>query len=275
MTPISIMGILNVTPDSFSDGGLYYDNILSAVKHAETLLAAGADIIDIGGESSRPGAQQITIQEELDRVIPTITAIRKKLGGDFKISIDTYKAEVAKEALSNGASMVNSMGGFRFDPELAAVVAQLNCQLVIYHIKGTPQTMQVGKIEYVDVISEIQKFFEEQIEIGQKAGIAKEQFILDPGIGFGKTVVHNLVIVRRLATFKSLDLPILIGVSRKGHLATILQNKLSLDELPAPLERIEAALAETAMAVINGATIVRTHDVLQTKKFITILEELA
>lgn len=268
------MGILNVTPDSFSDGGLFYNNVSVAVRKAEQMLQEGAEIIDLGGESSRPGAELITEQEELQRVIPVVEALRSDLGNKFAISIDTYKAEVADEALQKGATMINSMGGFCFDPKLAVVVAKHDCHFGMYHIKGTPQTMQTGEIVYGDVIKDISGFFEEQMLIGDAHGVDRKKYILDPGIGFGKTVEHNLEILRRLAEFKSFELPILIGVSRKGHIGAILKNKLGLDEVPGPLERLEGALADTAVAVINGASIVRTHDVLQTKKFLAVLEEL-
>lgn len=274
MKPISLMGILNVTPDSFSDGGLFYGDVKLAVSGAEQMLREGAEIIDIGGESSRPGAELITVQEELQRVIPVVDALRSALGSTFSISIDTYKSEVAETALQHGATMINSMGGFRFDPALAGVVAKYGCPVVVYHIKGLPQTMQVGEIVYDDVIKEISEFFDEQINIGEKSDVQKKQYIFDPGIGFGKTVDHNLEILKRLSEFKKYDVPILIGVSRKGHIGSILKEKLELDNVPGPLERLEGALADTAIAVINGASIVRTHDVLQTKKFLAVLEEL-
>ncbi len=177
-------------------------------------------------------------------------------------------------ALSAGATIVNSMGGFRFDPELINVVAEHQCQICIYHIKGTPKTMQHGEITYTDVLKEVTDFFTEQIELGVKHGIAKDNFILDPGIGFGKTVEHNLRLIRELDSFKTFSVPILIGVSRKSHLATILKEKLHLTELPTTDERLSASLAETVIAIQKGASIVRTHDVLETKKCITVLEEL-
>jgi dihydropteroate synthase len=274
MKPISIMGILNVTPDSFSDGGLFYNNVGVAVGKAAQMLQDGADIIDLGGESSRPGAELITVQEELQRVIPVVDALRSELGNNFTISVDTYKAEVAEEALQHGVTMINSMGGFSFDSRLAAVVEKHGCKVGMYHIKGTPQTMQTGEIIYDDVIKDISSFFEKQMLTGDVQGVDRKKYILDPGIGFGKTVQHNLEILRRLAEFKSFELPILIGVSRKGHIGTILKDKLRLADVPSPLERLEGALADTAVAVINGASIVRTHDVLETKKFLAVLEEL-
>lgn len=268
------MGILNITPDSFSDGGIYYKNVQKAVARTEEMLKEGADSIDIGGESTRPGAEEVLTEEELERVLPVIIGIRKNLGNNFPISIDTNKAEVANSALENGATIVNSLGGFTFDPILAGVVKKYSCPVIIYHIKGLPRTMQEGEIIYKDVVGDIIKFFEKQIALGMKRGIRRDQFIIDPGIGFGKTVEQNVGIIKRLAEFKKLGLPILIGVSRKSHLGKLLQLKLGLTTTPEPIERLEASLAETAMAVLNGATMVRTHDVAQTKKFLTILGEL-
>lgn len=272
MSHIQLMGILNVTPDSFSDGGNYVD-INAAIKRAGEMLAEGADIIDVGGESTRPGSEFVSSEDEISRVVPVITAIRKEFGDTFPISIDTNKSTVAKTALEYGATIVNSLGGFRFDESLADVVAQHKCKVVIYHIKGVPKTMQ-KEITYTDVIKEITTFFEEQIVIATNHGIKKEQLVLDPGIGFGKSVEHNLTLIRKLSEFKKLRLPILIGVSRKSHLGLLLQEKLSLAEIPGTDDRLSASLAETAIAIQNGATIIRTHDILQTKQFITVLEEL-
>lgn len=274
MQPLILMGILNITPDSFSDGGLYYHQEDTALSRAKKMLADGADIIDVGGESTRPGAKAISVAEELERVLPIIRKMRNELGANFDISIDTFKSKVAEEALRAGATMVNSLGGFTFDPRLAEVVAKTQCKVVLYHIKGKPQTMQKGTITYSDVTTEINNFFEGQLIIADKFGIKRDSCILDPGIGFGKTVDHNLEIIRNVSAFKKHKLPILIGVSRKGHLGMVLQNKLGLKDTPEPLERLEAGLAETAVAIINGATLVRTHDVKETKKFLTVLEEL-
>ncbi len=272
MGKIHIMGILNVTPDSFSDGGIYYQNPDKAVAHALKMVDEGADILDIGGESTRPGSKSVTVDEEIDRVLPVIALLKERLGEKASISIDTNKSEVARTALANGAKIVNSLGGLTLDKHLADVVSQAHCTFIIYHIKGKPKTMQQGEIIYDDVIKNITKFFENQIAYGENHGINRNQFIIDPGVGFGKTVEQNVVIIKRLDEFRSLNLPILIGVSRKSHLGKILQSKLQLSHIPTPLERLEAALAETAIAVINGATIIRTHDVSQTKKFVTVLE---
>ncbi len=267
------MGVLNVTPDSFSDGGLFF-SVGSALKQAGSLIKAGADIIDIGGESTRPGSLPVGVDEEMRRVLPVIKKIRQKFGKEIIISIDTNKSEVAKEAIKAGANMVNSLGGFSFDLNMAKVVAHYRVPIVIYHIKGEPRTMQAGKIKYNNVISEISRFFSKQIALGNKFGVKRQQFILDPGIGFGKSVEHNLTIVKNFKAFSKWKLPLLVGVSRKSHLGNLLQVKLNLKKIPLPQERLEAGLAETAVAVWGGASIVRTHDVLETKKFLAILDEL-
>lgn len=269
-----IAGILNITPDSFSDGGQVYNNQAKAVERAKHMLTEGADIIDIGGESTRPGSDSVTADEELQRVIPIIQALKNDLGKGVTISIDTNKAEVAEAALENGAEIVNSLGGFTFDTYLAKVVAKHKSRFVMYHIKGKPKTMQQGEITYEDVIQEIAAFFHEQITIGMKHGMQKDQFILDPGIGFGKTVEQNLTIIKHLSKFRTFNVPLMVGVSRKSHLGKLLQTELQLQETPSETERLEAALAETAVAVFNGAGIIRTHDVGQTKKFLTVLDRL-
>lgn len=267
-----IMGILNVTPDSFSDGGLYIDP-QKAVLRAGEMIQEGADIIDVGGESTRPGSETISVEEEIKRVVSVIKEIRRDFPKSF-ISVDSCKSEVVEAAILAGADMVNSLGGFLFDKKLADTVAKFKCKVIIYHIKGEPRSMQKGEIIYKDVVGEIKQFFEDQIKFGLSKGLKREQFNVDPGIGFGKTVEQNLEIIKRLNEFQSLKLPIVIGVSRKNHLGAILQKELNLSALPLPTERLEAALSETAVAVLNGAAIVRTHDVLQTKKFLTVLDKL-
>ena len=268
-----IMGILNVTPDSFSDGGLYVD-VKKAVDRVGVMLTEGADIIDIGGESTRPGSDSVSAEEETKRVLPVLVAVREKYGKDILISIDTYKADVAQECLRAGANMINSLGGFSIDPGLADVVAKHDCPVVIYHIKGNPKTMQSGEVVYEDVILEIKQFLKEQIEFSVQCGVRKGNVIIDPGIGFGKNVEHNLQIIKRFEEFKELGLPILVGASRKSHLGIILKEALHLEKTPEPGERIEAGLAEVGVAVLKGASIVRTHDILQTKKFLSILDKL-
>lgn len=267
-----IMGILNVTPDSFSDGGKY-DDIKSAIQHAEQMLHEGADIIDIGGESTRPGSEAVDEKEERSRVIPVIRELKKKFPTST-LSIDTKKALIAEEAVREGCTIINSLGGFSFDKGLARVAAKTKAQCIIYHIKGDPKTMQKGTITYDNVIDEISGFFREQMAFGLSAGMKKDQFIIDPGIGFGKTLEQNITIIRHLHAFKKFHCPIAIGVSRKSHLGMLLKEQLQLDTLPSVEERLEASLAETAIAIINGATIIRTHDVLQTKKFVATLNAI-
>ena len=269
-----VMGILNVTPDSFSDGGLYFDDIAKAVARVEQMIEEGADIIDIGGESTRPGSTRISPEEELKRIMPIIDAVSHKLGDKVMLSVDTYKSSVAKEALQAGAKMINSLGGFTFDSTLADVTAAFDCPIVIYHIKGEPQTMAAASIVYKDIIDEIGVFFQKQIFHGLSRGMNREQFILDPGIGFGKTLEQNVEIIKRLHEFKLLELPLLIGASRKSHLGKLLQQRLGLAQMPGASERLEASLAETAVAVLKGASIVRTHDVLPTVKFLAVLDAI-
>lgn len=267
-----LIGILNITPDSFSDGGQYYNNPTKAVEHAKHMITEGADIIDIGGESARPGADSVSTEEELRRVIPVIQTIKKQLGNSLTLSIDTNKSDVAKAALENGAEIVNSLGGFSFDNKLANVVAQYQCRFLMYHIKGKPKTMQKGTITYNNITGDIATFFQEQIKLGTGHGIKKDRFMLDPGIGFGKTVEQNIEIIKQLHEFKKFELPIVIGVSRKSSLGKILQTELALEQLPPEEERLEASLAATAAAVLNGANMIRTHDISQTKKFLAVLE---
>ncbi|RMG67998.1 MAG: dihydropteroate synthase, partial [Nitrospirae bacterium] len=203
------MGILNVTPDSFSDGGMYMDR-QRAVEHALRMVEEGADIIDIGGESTRPGAEPVPLEEELRRTIPVIEAISEKV--DVPISIDTYKAEVARRAIEAGATIVNDISGLRFDPEMASVVAEKGVALVIMHIKGTPRDMQKNP-EYDDLFGEIIEYLRGSIEIAKKAGVPEERIVIDPGIGFGKKPEHNLQIINRLDRFSELGRPILVGPS--------------------------------------------------------------
>ncbi len=269
-----IVGTLNVTPDSFYDGGKFFPDVERAIARIGEILNEGADIVDIGGESTRPGSVPISAEEELARVIPVIRRAREKFGHSPVISVDTYKSQVARKALATGADIINSLGGTVFDAKMADVVAESGCPIVIYHIRGNPRTMQEGGIVYQDVVGDIKKFFEEQIALLIKSRAKKEQCIIDPGIGFGKTAEQNLEIIKRLAEFKTLGLPIMIGVSRKSHLGVILKNALGAAEVLPPEERLEASLAETAVAVSNGADIVRTHDVWETRKFLAVMDAI-
>ncbi|MBI5196544.1 MAG: dihydropteroate synthase [Nitrospirae bacterium] len=245
-----VMGILNVTPDSFSDGGLYFDKA-KAIEQALKMEEEGADIIDVGGESTRPGAEKISAKEEIKRVVPVIEAITKKI--KIPVSIDTYKSEVAKAALFAGASMVNDISGLRFDRKMPSVIAKNKVPVCIMHIKGTPLNMQKNPT-YTSFIPEIVDYLHEGIEIARSAGIADDKIIIDPGIGFGKTVEHNLEIIRRLNEFSGFEKPILLGPSRKSFIGSLLGG------LPAD-ERLEGTASATAIGIFNGANIIRVHDV--------------
>lgn len=244
-----VMGILNVTPDSFSDGGVFYSPE-TAVKHAEMMETEGADIIDIGGESSRPGSGPIPDEAEASRVLPII----EKLAGRIKIpiSIDTYKSSVARLALEAGASIVNDITALTGDPDMASLVADFGVPVILMHKKGTPKDMQVNP-SYESLMFEIISFLADRIKTATDAGIAHDKIIIDPGIGFGKTIAHNLEIIRRLKELKSLGKPILVGTSRKSFIGKILDLPVS--------DRIEGTGATVAMAIANGADIIRVHDV--------------
>ncbi|WP_457638715.1 dihydropteroate synthase [Persephonella sp.] len=268
----AVMGILNLTPDSFSDGGIYYKNIDRAVERVAQMLEEGADIIDIGGESTRPGAMPVSKEEEMERVIPVIKAVRKELGDNFLISIDTYKADVAKAAVEEGADIINDISGMTFDPKMAETVALLDCPVVINHTTGRPENMQ-DNVYYDDVVVDIIGFLESQIKKGMEKGIRKDRFIIDPGIGFGKYVEHNIEIIKRLKEFKVLGMPVLIGISRKSFIETVLKNLTGRGSVP-PEERLSGSLGATAVAVLNGAHIVRTHDVKETVEFLTLIDTI-
>lgn len=245
----AVMGILNITPDSFSDGGLYPD-VQSAVEHALRMVNDGADAIDVGGESSRPGSESITADEELSRVIPVVTELARRT--DAPISIDTYKPEVAAAALDAGASIINDISGLA-DEQMRSLAAERQVPCVIMHMKGTPRTMQKDPI-YEDLISDVISFLRERIGAAVDAGLPEQFLIIDPGIGFGKTAEHNQEIIRNLADFRSLGLPILIGTSRKAFIGK------ALGDLP-PSDRLEGTAATVALSIDNGANIIRVHDV--------------
>lgn len=238
-----IMGILNVTPDSFSDGGKFID-LEKAVEQAKKMVAEGADIIDVGGESTRPGSQEISAQEELKRILPVIERLAKEI--DVPLSIDTYKAEVAEAALQAGAHIVNDVWGMQRDPQMASVVARYGVPVIAMH-------NQKGTHYPGDIMEEICKYFRKSIQIGVEAGIEREKIILDPGIGFGKTPEQSMEVMARLGELNDLGQPILLGTSRKSMIGAIL-------DLP-PGERLEGTLATTVMGIIQGVDIVRVHDV--------------
>jgi dihydropteroate synthase len=258
-----VMGILNVTPDSFSDGGLYL-NAESAIKRALRMVNDGADIIDIGGESTRPGSDPVTIDEELTRTIPVIETLAQKIR--VPISIDTYKAEVAKKALEAGASMVNDISGLRFDPAMKKVVSAYQVPVVIMHIRGNPKDMQKNPV-YASLIPEIIEFLKESISIAADAGISQETIIIDPGIGFGKTFAHNLEIIHNLHMFSKLGRPLLVGLSRKAFIGKILGDA-------SPEERLEGTAAAAAISIFNGANIIRVHDVKEMVKVARVADAI-
>lgn len=245
-----IMGVLNATPDSFSDGGRYVD-VERALVHAREMAFAGADIIDIGGESTRPGAAPVDENEELRRIIPLIECLSAELA--IPISVDTYKSSVAKKALKAGAGIVNDISGLRFSPDMADVVADFGAAVVIMHIKSTPRDMQRNPV-YDDVIGEIMASLEEGLGIAEKSGVGCEKTLIDPGIGFGKTLEHNLTILNRLDEFRALGRPIVLGTSKKKFIGTVL-------DISAPEQRVDGTAATVAFGIERGARVVRVHDV--------------
>jgi dihydropteroate synthase len=260
-----VMGIVNVTPDSFSDGG-QYSAAEAAIAHAKLLAADGADILDVGGESTRPGRPEtVTATEEMDRALPVIRAIREELP-DVLVSIDTYKGEVARAALDAGAHIVNDITALRRSPEIAGHVAATGAGLILMHMLGTPETMQ-QEPTYADVTVDIRNFLREQMQVALAAGVAEACIVVDPGIGFGKTVDHNIEILAGLEYLRLLQRPICVGASRKGFLGKLTGG------LPVE-EREEATIAAHAAAVLHGATIIRTHDVRHARRSLAIIDAI-
>src|SRR5215813_485677 len=260
-----VMGVVNVTPDSFSDGGRYLTRE-AAVQHARALVEAGADILDVGGESTRPGAGVVPAGEELDRVLPVIEALRAAT--DVPVSIDTRKAEVAREALRLGAVLVNDVSGLGHDPGLAGVVAEAGAALALMHIRGTPETMQIDP-RYDDVVAEVIDGLATGIERAVAAGVPRERIWVDPGIGFGKTVGHNLFLLRHLAELRILGAPVLVGTSRKRFLGALTGGK-------PPDRRLAGTLGSVAaVAVLHGADVVRVHDVAEARDALAVADAIA
>ncbi len=258
----SIMGILNVTPDSFFDGGLHF-RTNDAVKQGLGMVNEGADIIDVGGESTRPFSDPLPLEEELRRVIPVIKALSQEI--DIPISIDTYKSEVATQALKAGAKMVNDISALRFDPAMGPLVAEAGVPIILMHMKGTPKNMQANPT-YKDLLDEIIGFLSKAIEQAVKIGIQRDLIIIDPGIGFGKSFDDNLKIIRELHRFSSLGQPILLGTSNKSFIGHVL-------DLPVE-SRETGTMATIAAAAMNGANIVRTHNVKAAKETVTIIDAI-
>jgi len=265
-----IMGILNVTPDSFSDGGKFYSTDV-AVKHAIQMEKEGADIIDIGGESTRPGSKAISLDEEMNRVIPVVEELVKKI--KIPISIDTYKSKIAKKALDLGANMINDISALRGDKNLASIVADYDVPICLMHMKGEPRNMQINPV-YDDVVRETHDFLKERSEYAISNGIKKENIIVDPGIGFGKRtgkgIEDNCEILRRLSELKDLGFPIMVGASRKTFIGNICGG-----DKPLPVtDRLEGSLATACIAIFNGADIVRVHDVKETRRCVDIVDHI-
>ena len=262
LRPALVMGIVNVTPDSFSDGGKFF-NHEKAIQHALQLVDEGAEIIDIGGESTRPNATPVSEEEELRRVIPVITQLAKKIS--VAISIDTIKPNVARAAIEAGASMVNDIAANRCDKEMCRVVAESAAGYVVMHRQGTPQTMQKNP-SYENVVTEVNIFFGERLERLTEAGVRAEQIILDPGIGFGKSLEHNLQLLGGLRAFTKWQRPLLLGASRKSFIERLLGAKMD--------DRLSASLACAVLGRQNGAQIIRTHDVAATKQALIMIDAI-
>ena len=261
----TVMGILNVTPDSFSDGGKYLSKE-RAFDRAMEMIEEGADIIDIGGESTRPSGvygenKKISADEESDRVLPVIERIAK--ASDTVISIDTTKSTVAEAALNAGASIVNDISGLQFDDRIADVAARHGAALVVMHIQGTPETMQQNPV-YHDVVAEVKEGLHQSAEKAKRAGV--RNIIIDPGIGFGKNLEHNLMLLKNLQAFRELGYPILIGTSRKGFIGTILNTTVD--------DRMEGTAASVAVSIMNGAQIIRVHDVKEMKRVASVVDAI-
>ncbi len=257
-----VMGVLNVTPDSFSDGGLYFQSE-KAIEHGLRLAQDGADIIDVGGESTRPFSKEVSLQEELDRVVPVIEALNRTV--QVPISIDTCKAEVARQALKAGASIINDISALRFDTDIISVAAEAGVPVILMHMQGTPGDMQKNPF-YENLITEILDFLKQAVDRAVSGGIENDMIIVDPGIGFGKTVEHNLEIIKELGQFRVLGHPVLLGTSNKTFIGHILNNE--------PHERDTGTMATIAAGVLNGADIVRVHNVKKAVETVKIVDAI-
>jgi len=256
----AIMGILNVTPDSFSDGNKYF-HYEGALARAKELISQGADIIDIGGESSRPGSKEINVEEEVNRVIPIVDGIRQF--SNIPISIDTRKSHVADRAIRAGANLINDISALRYDPDMISLLSENpNVGVILMHMQGEPTNMQLSP-QYDDILYEICSFFEQQMDLCLSRGILRDRIIIDPGIGFGKNLEHNLCILSNLKTFQTLSVPILLGASRKSFINDILHST--------PINRIAGSLAAAYEAYKTGVNIIRVHDVMEHVQFFEVL----
>jgi dihydropteroate synthase len=260
----SLMGIVNVTPDSFSDGGLYLD-AGAAIEHGRELAAQGAGILDVGGESTRPGAREVGEKEELARVGPVVRALAGEGGPGARVSIDTSKARVAAAALDDGAEIVNDVTALRGDPDLAGLCADRGCGVVLMHMLGSPRTMQDDP-SYDDVVDDVKAFLAERVEVAVAAGIGEERIWVDPGIGFGKTVVHNLELLNRLGELRDLGRPVVVGASRKAFIGKLTGREVG--------ERLGGTIAANVLALANGADVLRVHDVAEVGEGITTADAI-
>jgi dihydropteroate synthase len=265
-----VMGILNVTPDSFSDGGKFF-TANNAIAQGEKLCEEGADILDIGGESTRPFSKEVSEEEEIRRVLPIIENLAKRV--TVPISIDTTKAGVAKQALDAGASIINDIGALRIDPSLADLAAQRKVPIILMHMKGLPGTMQINP-HYDDLIGELKIFFSERIELAMQKGIERSKIIIDPGIGFGKNIDHNLQVIQNLSELKELGLPILIGPSRKAFIRNILKKHLKKEFFADAPEVETGTQAVISASILNGAQIVRVHNVADTVSTVKLINAI-
>ena len=255
-----VMGVLNVTPDSFSDGGLFFERE-KAIEHGIAMADEGADFIDIGGESTRPFSNPISVDEEAERVVPVIEALSREVS--IPVSIDTWKGAVAREAIKAGASIINDISALRLDPDLASIAAKAGVPVILMHMQGMPQNMQKNPV-YDDLIGEIKGFLQDAVKRGTEAGIREELILIDPGVGFGKTFDHNLQIIKQLPQFLSLGRPLLIGTSNKAFIGKVLQKE--------PDERVTGTMATVAMAAMLGAHIVRVHRVKEAVETVRMVD---
>jgi len=269
-TRTAVMGVVNVTPDSFSDGGHFFSTD-TAVAQGRKLAEDGADILDVGGESTRPFSEPVSPEEELRRVIPVIETLAQYIS--IPISIDTTKAEVARRALDAGASIINDIGALRLEPDLGAVAADYGVPIILMHMLGTPKNMQDAPA-YDDLLGDIQQFLEQAIERAEAAGIPREKIIIDPGIGFGKTFDHNLGLLQQLGHFQDMDVPILVGPSRKAFIRNLLKGTDDTAITPLVPEVETGTQAAVAASILNGAHMVRVHDVGNTRATVTVVDAI-
>jgi len=256
------VGVVNVTPDSFFNGGLYFEPA-RAIERALALAAEGADIIDIGGESSKPGSNPIPAKEEKKRILPVVEVLKQK--NDVLISVDTTKADVAEAALAAGADIINDISAGRFDPRMLPLAARSGAGLILMHMKGTPRTMQIAP-HYDDVLGEVRAFLKERLEAAEACGVPRESILLDPGIGFGKKLEHNLALLNNLGGLTDLDRPLLVGISRKSFIGKILK-------LEAP-DRLEGTIAAAVVSILHGASLLRVHDLQAIKRAVAVAEAI-